>query len=113
MEKDEDPTTADDIPLDEVPDELQDRVRQMLRRHEHMWHGKLGEINVTEHGIDLKPGSKPFKSPPFRAGPKTRELVQFEVDKQLKAGGHRTIYIRMGGTRLIRPKEGWKAPLLR
>ena len=67
MEKDDDPTTADDIPLDEVPDELKDRVRQMVRRQEHMWLGKLGQINVTEHGIDLKPGSKPFKSPPHRS----------------------------------------------
>ena len=56
MEKDEEPITAEDIPLDDVPTEYHDRVRRMLQRHEHMWLGKLGNINVIEHGVDLKPG---------------------------------------------------------
>ncbi len=100
MEQDEEPITADKIPLDEVPENLRCRVRQMLKKHEQMWLGKLGEINVTEHGINLKPDAKPFKSPPFRAGPKMRELIQFEVDKQLKAG-------------VIEPATSeWAAPVL-
>ena len=46
----------------------------------------MGEINITQHSIDLIPGARPFKSAPYRAGPKTRELEQFEIEKQLKAG---------------------------
>ena len=36
--------------------------------------------------IDLKPDAKPFKSPPYRAGHKTRELESTEITKQLDAG---------------------------
>ena len=36
MDKDETPTTADDIPLPGVPPALQTRVRDMLRKHEKM-----------------------------------------------------------------------------
>ena len=36
--------------------------------------------------IDLVPDAKPFKSAPYRAGPKTRELEQAEVEKKRKAG---------------------------
>ena len=58
----------------------------MLRKHEKMWSGQLGEITVTEHHIDLIKGARPLKSHPYRAGPKPRELEKFEIDKQLKAG---------------------------
>lgn len=41
-----------------------------------MWFGKLGNIKVTENAIALIPDGWPLKSPPYRAGPKTRELEQ-------------------------------------
>ena len=100
MEKDDQPITAKDIPLDDVNQEYHEEIREMLKEHERMWLGELGEINVTEHSIDLIPNARPFKSPPFRAGPKTRELEQFEVTKQLKAG-------------VIEPAQSeWAAPVL-
>ena len=58
----------------------------MLRKHEKIWSGQLGDINVTQMHIDLKPDAKPFKSPPYRAGPETRELERAEITKQLDAG---------------------------
>ena len=73
MGEDEKPVTADDINVD-VPDDKVDEVRAMLRKHEKAWSGQLGEINATELRIDLKPDAIPFESPPYRAGPKTREL---------------------------------------
>lgn len=86
MESDENPTTADDIDLGDVDKRHHKAIRNMLRKHEKMWSGQLGEITVTEHHIDLVKGARPFKSHPYRAGPKARELEKFEIDKQLKAG---------------------------
>ena len=100
MEQDEKPVTAEDIPLDDVDPKYHETIRRMLKKHEQMWLGQLGEINVTEHTIELKSDAKPFKSPPFRAGPKTRELEQFEINKQLNAG-------------VIEPAQSeWAAPVL-
>ena len=72
----------------------------MLRKHEKMWSGELVHIAVTENSIDLVPDARPFKSAPYRAGPKMRELIDFEVNKQLKAG-------------VIEPAQSeWLAPVL-
>lgn len=58
----------------------------MLKKHESMWLGDLGNPNFYGHTIDLQPYAKQFKSLPFRADLKTREMEQTEVVKQLKAG---------------------------
>lgn len=58
----------------------------MLRKHERIWSGQLGESNVTEMVIDLIPYSNPFRSPPFNPRPKTRQLKHKEINNQLKAG---------------------------
>lgn len=50
-----------------------------------MWMGELGEIGISERRIDLLLDTKSFETPPNLADPKTRELEQFEVVKQLKA----------------------------
>ena len=100
MKEDEAPMTADDIDLSEVDEKYHDQIRSMLKKHETMWSGKLGEINVAEHSIELKDGAKPFKSAPYRSGPKNRELEEFELKKQLEAG-------------IIEPSNSeWAAPVL-
>jgi len=78
-EAEDKPVTVDDIEL-EVSLEKETAVRDMLRRHEPMWTGALGEIRTSEMRIDLVDNARPFRSPPYRAGPKTRELEQAEVD---------------------------------
>ena len=79
------PVTAETVELG-VDKTYHKAIREMLRGHEHLWNGTMGQINITQHTIDLVPGARRFKSAPYRAGPKTRELDQFEIDKQLKAG---------------------------
>lgn len=49
-----------------------------------MWPGQLGEIKITDMRTFLIPDDKPFMFPPYRTSPKTRELQQDEIDKQLK-----------------------------
>ena len=81
---DETPTTVDNIEL-KVHERYHTDVCNMLQRHENICTGKLGDINTTKHGIDLKPAARPFKSAPYRAGQKKRELEQFEIDKHFQA----------------------------
>jgi hypothetical protein len=84
--KEEKLMTADDVDLSKVDKRYHARIREMLNKHAAMWSGKLGEITTTEHAIDLKPGSRPIAVPPYRAGPKARELEQAEIDRQLRDG---------------------------
>ena len=32
----------------------------MLSEFKNMWSGRLGKIDATKHGIELKPGAKPI-----------------------------------------------------
>ena len=107
MGADEKHMTADDIELD-IPVEKEKDVRDMLRKHEKIWNGELGAINVTDMRIDLVPDAKPFKSAPYRAGPKTRELEQAEVDKQLKAGVIEPAMSEWAAPVLFAPKKDGK-----
>lgn len=82
---DETPIMAETVPLG-VEEQYHPTIPKMLKKHDAMWSGKLGEINITKHTISLKPGARPFKSATYRAGPQTRELEQAEINKQLTAG---------------------------
>lgn len=50
-----------------------------------MWDGRLGTVSASKHRIDLVPGAKPVFQPPYRAGPRQRELEKMEIDKMLEA----------------------------
>lgn len=65
--------TADDIKLD-VASHMEQAAQDMLRKHEQGLSGKICQIKATDLKIYIKPDSKPFTSPPYRTGPKTREL---------------------------------------
>ena len=59
----------------------------MLETHQDMWtSGRLGEIYATEHRIDLKPGTKPIRSMPYRQGAAMRDKTAAEIRKMLDAG---------------------------
>lgn len=58
----------------------------MFKKHENMLSGQRGDINVTQHCIDLIPVSLPVKSAPYHAGTEIRELEKFDVNKQLATG---------------------------
>lgn len=80
-------------------------IRNMLRKHDHTWSGRLGEINITEMINDLVPDTKPFKSPPYMAGPKTMELEQAEIAKQLKSGVIEPAISKLAAPLLFVPKK--------
>ena len=57
----------------------------MISKHETMSElGLLGEINVTEHRVDLTPSKKSIRSQPYRQGPAMREVVAKNVPEMLE-----------------------------
>ena len=78
--------TVDDVELSHLDAAQGRRVREMLRPFVDMWSGKLGNISVTQHRIELKPGSTPVHTQPYRAGPKARQVEEEHVSKMLDAG---------------------------
>lgn len=77
---DESPSTAKAI-NSVVEKKNRSTIHTMLKKHERMWSGKPGDTNVVEYSIYLVPGARPFKSRPYRAGPKTRESEGSEIHK--------------------------------
>ena len=79
-------SSLDDIDLSHVDEKHRPRLLTMLQKYAKMWDGSLGEINTTEHHIELVPDARPIASHPYRAGPKAREVEQKEVERMLQAG---------------------------
>ena len=75
------------LDLAHIEDEgLQRKIKQVLRKHSTMWDGTLGTIKVTEHRIEVEPGTKPIRSLPYRQGPATRKMTHEQIQEQLEAG---------------------------
>ena len=65
---------------------LRKRVKALLESYSTVFEGKLGQINATEHHINLKPGTPPILQQPYRAGPEKREHIREQIEYQLAAG---------------------------
>ena len=63
----EEPPSVDDVYLSHLDSRYHARVRALLEKYSSLWDGKLGEIKLTEHRIDLVPDARPFAQPPYRA----------------------------------------------
>ena len=79
--------TIDTLGLDHIPEAHRPQVRNMLRKHQSMWSGHLGEIKAPPHRIEIYKDSKPVNAHPYRAGPNARraeqELVQDMLDRDV------------------------------
>jgi hypothetical protein len=82
----EDIAWKDQLDLQHLTEETQSKVTEMLSKFSSMWTGQLGEINITQHRIDLVPDAKPVYQAPYRAGVKGRKVEKEEVERMLKAG---------------------------
>jgi hypothetical protein len=60
-------------------------ILDMLQKHRSMWSGRLGQVQSTNHRIDLIPGHKPVQCQPYRAGPRERAVESAELQRMLKA----------------------------
>ena len=74
----------DEVNIDKQNEDERQRLNEILAAFQHMWDGRLGNINITQHRIDLKPDTKPVFQPPYRAGPRQRELEQMEIQRMLE-----------------------------
>ena len=73
--------------MSHIEDEkLKKKIMDMLERHQSMWDGHLGEIKAAARRIALKPNSRPIRQQPYRAGPKSREILDQHIQKQLEMG---------------------------
>ena len=110
QEAPEGPPTVDDIPLPDLDDAQQARVRAALRPFAHMWSGKLKELRNVENGeptmhrIDLKADARPFRCPPYRSGLKSRDLEKEEVHRMAAEGVIEPSQSEWGSPALLVPK---------
>jgi transposase InsO family protein len=79
-------TWKEDVNIGHLNLSEQQTVVDMLSKHAEMWNGKLGEISVTKHRIELVPNARPVYQAPYRAGKQSREIENTEVQRMLKAG---------------------------
>ena len=49
-----------------------------------MWDGRLGQISHVEHRIVLVPDAKPYRSIPYCADIRIRDIKKVEVDKMVE-----------------------------
>ena len=76
---------VDDIPPADINEDEKNKVRMMLEPYKEMWRPSyVGKVNITEHHIDIKPGSRPQFSQPYRGGPYDREVIKKTVDEMLQ-----------------------------
>ena len=78
--------SVEDIDLGHVPEDMRESVRNMLRTHESMWSGHLGEIKAAPHRIEIRAGANPVQAHPYRAGPAARRVEQEMVQGMLHDG---------------------------
>jgi hypothetical protein len=49
-------------------------ILDMLANNRSMWSGRLGQVQSTNHRIDLIPGQNPVHCQPYGAGPRARAV---------------------------------------
>jgi Reverse transcriptase (RNA-dependent DNA polymerase) len=73
------------VQLGHLNGEERAEILDMLAKRRSMWSGRLGQVQSTNHRIDLIPGQKPVHCQPYRAGPRARAMESAEIQRMLKA----------------------------
>jgi hypothetical protein len=73
------------VQLGQLQGEARAEILDMFAKHRLMWSGRLGQVQSTNHRIDLIPGQKPVHCQPYRAGHRVRAVESAEVLRILKA----------------------------
>jgi hypothetical protein len=80
------PSWAESLDLKHLSTSDQEKITTMLSKYSSMWTGRLGEISIAKHRIDLLPDAKTIYQAPYRAGTKGREVEKVEVERMVKEG---------------------------
>lgn len=83
-------------------------MRGILKKHEPMWIGQFGDINVSLHPIEFMQITRKCKSATYLAGHKIRELELSVINKQLAAGFIKPAYFAWATTFLFVAKKDAK-----
>jgi hypothetical protein len=70
----EDNSWQEAVQLGHLNGEERAEILDILAKHRSMWSGRLGQVQSTNHRIDLIPGQKPVHCQPYRAGPRARAV---------------------------------------
>jgi hypothetical protein len=90
--------------ISNIPSEVRTEFLDLIMRYDHLfdWNNdKIGNIDVMEHSIQLKPDAKPKRVRPYRLSPLETENLKEELDKLLKLG-----IIEKGGY------SNWSSPII-
>ena len=72
------------LDMSSVPEYLRPQAVAMLEKHSGMWNGTLGAIDGVTHRIETS--GAPVHGQPYRAGLKSRELIEYEIRRMQKMG---------------------------
>ncbi len=84
---------------------LRGKELEMLRRHQSMWSGHLGEVSATEHRMDVEPGTRHSRQAPYRAGHSSRGLIKAEIERMLAQGVFEPATSKWASPVVIVPKD--------
>jgi hypothetical protein len=73
------------VQLGHLPGEERDEILDILAKHRSMWSGRFGQVQSTNHRIDLIPGQNPVHCQPYRAEPRARAVESSVIQRMLKA----------------------------
>lgn len=79
----------DKIDISNVPDDIKPAFMYLLYQFQHIFdweNNKIGNIDVFEHEIKLKPDAVPKRVRPYRLSPAETESLRNELDKLLELG---------------------------
>jgi hypothetical protein len=62
------------VQLGRLNGEERAEILDTFAKHRSMWSGRLGQVQSTNHQIDLIPGQNPVHCQPYRAGPRARAV---------------------------------------
>lgn len=77
-------SSADDFYLRHVTEKYLYRLRETLCPHKSMWSGYIGQINVTQHRIELKHDNWTIREHPYRSVLLSREIESAEIDRMIE-----------------------------
>jgi hypothetical protein len=72
--------------LDHLPAKQRTELSDLLNSFDDVFNDKPGKTKVCYHNIELQPGTKPVKLPPYRIHPEKSQMIQTEIDYMLKQG---------------------------
>lgn len=80
---------AEKIDISQIPITIKTEYLQMMQRYDHIfdWNNdKIGNIDIMEHNIKLKPDAVPKRVRPYRLSPLETKSLKDELDKLLRLG---------------------------